>query len=354
MRVFDRYIVVRFLRVYFFASVIFIAVYQVIGLFEKFDEWVAIKLPATTIINYYLNRLPEVFIVIGSLSVIMAVLFGLGRLVRDSEFTAIMAAGVSPYRVVILLLITTLFISFFNAFISEVIAPEARRRAEVIEKTRRGEVIPSVLINLFFHGESGNIFFIREFNKNTKTITGLEVLRFTQGGVLEWRVNAEEAVWQNNQWVLYLGFTREYINGNVATPSRSLRKLDITETPSDFLVGEKIPAELTFRDLITRIRVIKGSGFLPREELVEIHSRMSRPFSNLIVVLISIPFAIKAKQVGAAAGFGGALGLALIHLVLFNLGQLLGESVFPPVIGAWFANIIFIIIAGWLMKKAIK
>ena len=354
MRVLDRYLAAGFLRVYFLASIVFIAIYQVVDLFEKFDEWIDIGFPIATIIDYYLSRTPEVFIAISSLSAIMAVLFGLGRLVRGNEFTAIMAAGVSPYRAVIPLLATAFFVSLFTAFIGEAVAPEATRRANVMEKTRRGEAAPLILTNLFLHGEGGNIFFVREFNRGTNTITGLEVLRFSRDGVLEWRVNAEEAVWQNNRWVLCRGFTREYVDGEAVFPPESLEELDVAETPADFLVGEKRAAELTFRELRMRISALEGSGFLPREELVEIHSRASRSLANLVVVLISIPFAIGAKQVGAAAGFGGALGLALTYLALFNLGQLLGKSVFPPVIGAWLANIIFIIAAAWFIKKAIR
>lgn len=354
MRVLDCYFAAGFLKVYFFASVIFIAIYQVVGLFEKSDEWIAIGLPITTIIDYYLSRTPEVFITISSLSAIMAVLFGLGRLVKGNEFTAIIAAGVSPYRAVIPLLATAFFVSLFVAFIGEAVAPEARRRANVIEKTRRGEPAPLILTNLLLYGEGGNIFFVREFNKGTNAIAGLEVLRFSRDGVLEWRVNAEEAMWQNNHWVLYRGFTREYVDGEVAFPPRSLKELDVAETPADFLVGEKRAVELTFRELRMRIRALKGSGFLPREELVEIHSRASHPLANLVVVLISIPFAIGAKQVGVAAGFGGALGIALTYLVLFNLGQLLGKGALPPIVGAWLANIVFIVMAIWFMKKATR
>lgn len=353
-RILDRYLAAGFLRVYFLASVVFVAIYQVVDLFEKSDEWIAIGSPIATMIDYYLNRTPDVFIAIGSLSAIMAVLFGLGRLVRGNELTAIMAAGVSPYRAVLPLLVAAGMVSLFAAFIGEAVAPPATRRANIIEKTRRGEVAPLVLTNLFLYGEGGNIFFVRGFNKETNTIIGLEVLRFSRDGVLETRVNAERAMWRDNRWVLYNGFTRKYVDGEVVFPPEPLKELAVIETPADFLLGSKRAAELTFLELRGRIRALKGGGLFPREELVSIHSRASRPLANLVVVLISIPFAIGAKQVGAVVGFGGALGLAFTYLVLFNLGQLLGESVFPPVIGAWFANIVFIVVAALFMKKTMR
>ncbi|RII01103.1 YjgP/YjgQ family permease [candidate division NPL-UPA2 bacterium Unc8] len=351
MRILDRYLAAGFLRAYFLASVIFIAIYQVVDLFEKSDEWIAIGLPVVTMINYYLNRAPEVFIIIGSLSCIMAVLFWLGRLVRKNEFAAMMAAGVSSYRAILPLLVAAFLVSLFAAFVGEVVAPEATRRANIIEKTRRGDISPLILTNLLLYGESGNIFFAREFNGETNTIIGLEVLRFSRDGVLEWRVNAEGAVWQNNRWVLCGGFTVKYVDGERVFGPEPLKELDVVETPTDFLVGEKKVAELTFQELRMRIRALKGGGLLPREELVAIHSRLSRPIANLIVVLISIPFVMGAKKVGVAAGFGGALGLAFIYLVLFNLGQLLGKGVLPPVIGAWLANIVFIVAAICFIKK---
>ncbi len=351
MKILDRYLAVGFLRAYFLASIVFVAIYQVVDLFEKSDEWIAIGLPVATMIDYYLNRTPEVFIIIGSLSCIMAVLFGLGRLVRNNEFTAMMAAGVSSYRAILPLLATAFLISLFTAFVGETVAPEATRRANIIEKTRRGEPTPLVLTNLLLYGEGGNIFFAREFDGETNTITGLEILRFSRDGALEWRVNAERAVWQDNRWVLYRGFTVKHVDREVAFGPEPLMELDVVETPVDFLIGEKRVEELTFQELRMRIRALKVGGLLPREELVAIHSRVSRPIANLVVVLISIPFAMGAKQVGAAVGFGGALGLALTYLVLFNLGQLLGKSALPPVIGAWLANIVFIAAAIYFIKK---
>jgi lipopolysaccharide export system permease protein len=351
MKILDYYLATVFLKVYFLASAVFVAIYQVVDLFEKSDEWAIIGFPMATMIDYYLNRTPEVFIAIGSLAAIMAVLFGLGRLVRGNEFTAIMAAGTSPYRAVLPLFIAAFFISLFAAFVGEAVAPGATRRANIIEKTRRGEALPLVLTNLFLYGDGGNIFFVKGFNKETNAIIGLEVLRFSQDGVLEARVNAEGAMWRDNQWVLYNGFRLEYVDGEAVFPPEPIEALAIVETPANFLVGEKKREELTFRELRKRIMAMKGSGLYPREELVAIHSRLSQPLANLVVVLISIPFAVGAKHIGIAAGFGGALGLAFAYLVLFNLGQQLGERAFPPVISAWFANIVFIVVAAWLIAK---
>ena len=353
MRILDRYLARSLLTVYLGALLTFISLYLVVDLFTNSDEWLQARMPALLVIDYYLHLIPEVFIIIGPVALLLAVLFGLGTLAKNNELTAIKASGINLYRTILPLLILSFFISLFTLFVNEVVVPPAARRTDELKRIRRGEA--KLLRDIQFYGEAGNMFYIRSFDKKEMVLSGVQVLRHSPQGFIELRIDAEEAKWQEGRWVLRQGFRKIYDERGVPTgKSELLQELDIAETPADFSAGERRKRELSFRELRGRIRTLEKRGFRPRRELVELHSKFSLPLMNLIIVLLGIPFALPTRRGGLMAGFGKALGIGFIYLAFFRLGQFLGQGVLPPLAGAWLANIVFATVGIVLIFRARK
>ncbi len=353
MRILDRYLARNLLTVYLGALLTFVSLYLIVDLFANSDEWLQARMPASLIIDYYLNLIPEVFIIIGPVALLLATLFGLGTLAKNNELTAIKASGINLYRTILPLLVLSFFISLFTLFVNEVIVPPATHRADELKRMRRGE--DALLRDIQLYGEAGNMFYIRSFDKKEMVLGGLQILRHSPQGFIELRIDAEEAKWQENRWVLRQGFRKIYDERGAPTgKSKPLKELDIAETPADFSVGERRKRELSFRELKRRIRTLEKRGFRPRRELVELHSKFSLPLMNLIIVLLGIPFALPTRRGGLMAGFGKALGIGFIYLAFFRLGQLLGQGILPPLVGAWLANIVFATIGIVLIFRTRK
>ena len=253
------------------------------------------------------------------------------------------AGGISPYRSLFPLLLTALFISFFTMFVNEASVPSATRKTNEIQRMRQ-EKNPnlSVYKNTQFYGASGNMIYNQSFEKKRKILKEIQILRYSPRGFIESRIDAEKAKWSDNHWVVQKGFRKRYDKrGNPLGKSEPIRELHINETPQDFSAGEKEDSELSFRELKKYIDTLEKSGFQPRRELVELYSRVSLPLSNLIIMLIGIPFALYTRRGGIIIGFGKAIGIGFIYLALFRVGQLLGRGALPPAIGAWLANALF-------------
>lgn len=353
MRILDRYLVRNLLAVYLGALLTFVSLYLIVDLFTNSDEWFQAKMPAPMIIDYYLNLIPEVFVLIGPVALLLATLFGLGTLAKNNELTAMKASGISLYRTILPLLILSFFISLFTLFVNEVGVPPTARRANELKRMRRGE--DALLQGIQLYGEAGNMFYIRSFDKKEMVMEGLQILRYSPQGFIESRIDAEEAKWQEGRWVLRQGFRKIYDErGNPTGKSEPLGELDIAENPEDFSIGERGERELSFRELKKYVRALEKRGFRPRRELVELHSKPSLPLINLIIVLLGIPFALPTRRGGLMAGFGQALGIGFIYLAFFRLGQLLGQGVLPPLVGAWLANAVFATVGIALIFRARK
>ncbi|MCD5397506.1 LptF/LptG family permease, partial [candidate division NPL-UPA2 bacterium] len=173
MRILDRYLARSLLTVYLGALLTFISLYLVVDLFTNSDEWLQARMPVSLIIDYYLNLIPEVFIIIGPVALLLAILFGLGTLAKNNELTAIKASGINLYRTILPLLILSFFISLFTLFVNEVVVPPAARRADELKRMRRGEA--KFLRDIQLYGEAGNMFYIRSFDKKKMVLRGLQI-----------------------------------------------------------------------------------------------------------------------------------------------------------------------------------
>lgn len=354
MKILDRYIVRRLLTSYAGALLTFVSLYLIVDLFANSDEWLQAKLPSAIIIDYYLNLIPEVFILVGPVALLLATLFGLGTLCKNNELTAMKAGGISPYRTLVPLLILAFFLSLFTMFVNEAGVPQAVRKANEIERMRQERhQSPSLYRDIQLYGEEGNIFYIKSFDKKKMVMKGIQILKYSPQGPIESRIDAEEAKWSEGRWVLRKGHLRKYDKKGHST-EMSIEKLDIAETPKDFSAGERKEKELGFRELKKRVETLEKGGFRPRRELVELHSKLSLPLANLIIILIGIPFALHTRRGGLIIGFGKAIGTGFVYLSFFRLGQLLGRGLLPPVIGAWLANSVFAAVGMVLIFRVRK
>lgn len=349
MRILDRYIARGFLTYYLCALITFVALYLVVDLFTNSDDWIQARIPASTIIGYYLNYVPNIFVVVGPVALLLATLFGLGTLSKNNELTATMASGINLYRTLLPLFLVAFMVSLVTIFVNEVIVPRTARRVNEIKRMRK-ERNPDLHIyrDIQRYGRRGNMFYIKSFDKRRSIMKGLQILKYSERGSIELRIDAEEAKWTDGRWHLLNGFLRRYDGkGNIVKDEKgreikkSLIELDIPETPEDFSGGEGRSEELSFRVLKEHIETIVRRGFKPRRELVELHSKVSLPLANLVILLTGIPFALRTRRRGIVTEFGKAIGIGFVYLTFFRLGQFLGQVVLLPIVGAWLANVIF-------------
>lgn len=344
MKILDRYVVRGFLASYLCALITFVALYLIVDLFTNSDEWIQARIPASTITRYYLNCVPNVFIIVGPVALLLATLFGLGTLSKNNELTAMVASGISLYRTVLPLFFIALLVSLLTIFINEAVVTRTVRRTNEIKRMRK-ERHPDLHVyrDIQMYGRGGNMFYIKSFDSRKNVMKGLQILKYSKRGSIELRVDAEEAKWSDGRWRLLNGFLRRYNErGNIV--EEPLVELDIPETPEDFLAVEARSEELSFRALKEHIETLVASGLPKRElrrELVDLHSKVSLPLANLVILLTGIPFALHTRRRGIVAEFGKAIGIGFIYLAFFRLGQFLGHGILPTVAGAWLANVIF-------------
>ncbi len=107
--------------------------------------------------------LPILMLVIAPIAIVIAVCYALIKLNGDSELVVMNAAGISPRRLFRPVLIATMVVAAFVAFISAYLAPQLQRTMdEEVAKVRTDVVANIVRPGAFASVERGLIFHIRE------------------------------------------------------------------------------------------------------------------------------------------------------------------------------------------------
>ena len=113
----DQYLIKRFWLILSLSIIGFISIFIIVDLIENIDRFMDNHVPINIIIKYYTYTLPW-FINIGlPMSVLISTVFSFGTIVKDNEWTAMKASGISLYRITIPLILSGIFISACSFFL---------------------------------------------------------------------------------------------------------------------------------------------------------------------------------------------------------------------------------------------
>ncbi|HKK17613.1 MAG TPA: LptF/LptG family permease, partial [Opitutales bacterium] len=142
-------------------------------------------------------------------------------------------------------------------------------------------------------------------------------------------------------------------------PLRSLQFEEKTfeefdEDPNLMLGLHKEPKELSLFELG---RIIDA---VPPEENPSVHayevrylSLLAAPFSCLVVVGIAVPFAVSGVRTSPMIGVSKCLGFFAFFYVLISIATILGErQIIPASLAAWLPNMVMLLLAVYLFRKA--
>ncbi len=345
MKIITRYISKEFLKLFAITFMTFVMLYMLVDFFEKIDNF--IETGSTEYApTYFIHKLPFVAVQMAPVAILMSTIITLGIFSKNHEIIAMKANGISLFRIGAPFIVTALIITIINFTISELIVPHTNRKVNEIWRYHVKKKPPELIYKheqLWYKGEN-TIYNIRSFNSRTKTLEGVIINQFDRDFRLVRRIQAHSATWRTDYWAFYNGVVKERDeNGSYRITPFKEKNFSLVESPEDFEQVAKYSDEMGFAELREYAKKIAREGYDACRYLVDMHIKLSFPFICVIMSLIGIPLALrKEKGVGIATGIGISLGIILLYLATSVIARTLGYSeVVPPVVAAWFANILF-------------
>ncbi|MFW6386385.1 MAG: LptF/LptG family permease [Bacillota bacterium] len=361
MKLLYRYVFRELFAPFFFGVAAFTGIF--IGtdlLFEITRYYTQWGVDLLTLLQLFFLSLPEVIVICFPMATLLATILAYSRLSGDSEITAFRAGGISINTLVVPALVIGLLMSFVAVGINEYVVPRANYRYnQISHRVRTGETRPRTQDNLFItQTESGGgpdyVLYSSHFNGETGEMHDVVLQDFNAGepNVL---IEAEKAVWQEDEWYFYRGKLFHLREGE-RIPSLEFDEYVVRTVvygPGQMEKMSKDIDDMTLGELSEHIAMLKDQGKPVNEELVDWHQRLSIPFASFIFALLAAPLGIRPRRSGGTAfGMGLSIIIIFIYYTVMTLGDAMaGQGAIAPWLGAWGQNIVFLVIGGIMLYR---
>jgi len=348
MKILDRYMFISFALVFLFCSIFLFVLFVIADIFGFLDEILREGIGMKSLFLFYFYMMPFVLTQIAPVSCLLSSVFLLGNLNRHNEITALKASGVSLIKILKPMLLGAAIIAACVFLLNDRIVPTSMRMANKIryEKLEAGKRGSSQKIrNVAMYGQGNRIIFAREFDIKNESLRDVIIHTHNEKHDVLSKVSAGTMKWKNNTWLAkdvityFIDDSGEFLG---IPEIYEEQIIDLKETPMDFMNNQWQPQFMSYNQLKKYLVVfLAGSKLAKRRFSVDLQYKISFPLSCLIMMLAAAPFTLVTQRGGALMGMAKGILIALLYIPLTAIGLALGKGgTLPPIIAAWFANII--------------
>lgn len=337
----------------------FLLLVLVFTLFELLGDILRNQISPIVVGEYLLNVTPYFLYTNLHLCILLAVLVTFGLMQRSNEITAIKATGLSIYRIVIPVIVASAVLAGGLFVSGEFYLPYTNKRQDALRNQIKGKPAQTYLNpdRKWIFGQHSNIYYYQFFDSDKDQFGNLTVFQFDPATFrLEHRVYADRAHWENSlqRWVCTQGWQRD-LQGPAIADYRTFDVAtfpNINEPPQYFKKEVKQSSEMSYEELRRYIRDLQQSGFDVVRLQVQLHKKLAFPIITIVMAVLAIPFSLFTGKYGATAGVAVAVGTAIVYIVFANLCEGMGNATqLPPLLAAWFPDVIFGLLGGYLVLK---
>jgi len=325
---------------------------------EKVDDFFESEAPLRAILfDYYLNFIPYFGNLFSPLFTFIAVIFFTSKMASNSEIISILTSGVSFNRFLRPFLLSAVLLCVLSFVLGNFIIPASNQLRLDFEyeylkspyKNRDKDIHMQIEPGTFIYIESYNIqknigykFSIENFEKN-------ELKKKLYSSYIEW----DE---QKEKWTIYNYIERE-INGLYEEINEGEQKDTVLNLrPKDFNFRLSMVETMNYYELNSFIdkEKMKGSKNLVFH-LIEKHKRIAFPFATIILTLVAVAMASRKVKGGIGLHLGIGLLISFSYILFMQISTTFATNGdLSPIVAVWIPNLMFSLLAIYLLRKAPK
>lgn len=364
LKVLDRYLLREFFPPLFAGLGLFLFILLMDRLFDLADLMLNRGVPPLVVLRLMGCFLPSVIAVALPMAMLLAAVLAFGRLAQDRELTALKGVGVGLVRLAVPLaaggLAASLLLLVFNGTVmpkattayKRILLTIVRQRATVAFRER-------VFIRefdrylVYFQRREGREGVLRDVTVIESPPSPPRVITADRGRL---RVDAEG-----------YRMTLELEHGMMDQPADMtgehysriefdsyIVELDIHNAlrGGDFFA--KGLDEMTYADLLRRMKELRAVPVVRREYEVALHQRIALAFAPFFVVLIGVPLGSLARR-GGGVGIMLSLGVIFVYYSLLTVGRGIADrGHLPPALALWLPNVFLAVAAAAAFWAAVR
>ncbi|MEP6602350.1 MAG: LptF/LptG family permease [Spartobacteria bacterium] len=356
MKLLDRYVTRNFLQAYIYCIAGFISIWLVFDVSDNISTFIDQHLGVRRVALYYLTQVPQIVVILLPVSLLLALLFCLGRMSRANEVVSMLTAGVSVPRVLLPLIIIGGLTAIGTLALNYELAPHAdlaKKNVLSAERVRRASQVEG---QIFRNRSDARTWFIQSFRIHQNAFNNVQVLQQDAQDNIVMSYMAKRAVFrpETKAWELESAKIVHYDNaGNILReefqPTMSI--LHWSETPYRLSSANVRAEQLGVPELREYLHF--NSDFPPTllaPFKTHLQYRLALPWTCLVVVFIAAPLGIGFSRRGVLSSVAASIVLVFSMNFLTHLFLALGEGYrIPAWAAAWTPNAIFAVIGLYLL-----
>lgn len=358
MNIIDKYILKRYLSTFVVMLLLFIPIGIVIDVSEKVNKMLQNKVPFADIAMYYLDFTIYFANLLFPIFLFLSVIWFTSKLANNTEIIAILSSGISFSRFLRPYIVGALIVSVFSLLMGFFIVPRASEgfnnfRYMHLKGNGRNNMRDNS--DVFRQINNTDYIHVGNFNVNNKSGFNFSLEKF-KDDKLVYKIQAERIRFNEKDSTYTLFNYKKRIIGELNDRIISLPKKDTVFSfdLEDLTPTVYVAETLNLGDLTKFIEKERERGSSNiNTYLVVLYKKYSIPVSAFILTIIAVAVSSMKRRGGMGANLAIGIGLAFTYIFFDKIfGVLAEKSSIPPLIAVWIPNIVFGILAVYLLRNA--
>lgn len=355
LSILDRYILKRYLGTFGLLMLLFIPIGITVNLAEKIDKILDNEVPFISVAKYYLDFTIYFANLLFPLFLFLSVIWFTSKLANNTEVIAFLSSGVSFSRFLRPYILGATIVCITALVLGMYLAPEASKgfnefKFEYLKSGRKDRNQTNVYSQL----NENDYIYVSYFNSKNQTGNDFSLEHFDENELI-YKINASRIVYNTDSTYTLYNYEKRIV-GEFDDRIEKQYRLD---TLMNFTIEELTPVEyiaetLNFTELNKFIKKeqSRGSSHINRYKVVR-YKRWSLPVSAYILTIIAVSVSSVKRRGGMGVNLVIGISIGMIYIFFDKIfGTMAEKSSFSPFLAAWIPNIIFGLLAIYLLRNA--
>jgi len=360
MKIIDKYILKRYLVTFSVMLIMFIPIGITIDVSEKVNKMIEKKIPLKDILIYYGDFTIYFANLLFPIFLFLSIIWFTSKLANNTEIIAILSSGISFSRFLRPFMYGAIIVSVFTLIMGFFLVPKASKgfndfRYQNLKGNSQTRETSDIFRQIKKDGKLEENIYVSNYNYLSQTGFNFTYEKFQDNVLIEKvtanRIRYEEAT---KNYTLY-GYNRRIVgetNDEIVSSDKLMVKYNFE--PDDLTPVIYVAETMTIGELnhfIEKERS-RGNGNI-NTYLVVFYKKFSLPVSAFILTIIAV--AVSSMKRRGGMGINLAIGIVIAFVFIFFdkvFGTLAEKSSIPPFIAVWLPNLVFGILAYYLLRNA--
>lgn len=358
MKILDWYILKRYLFTFLMMLLLFIPIGITVHLAEKIGKILENEVPLGEVLIYLLDFTIYFAHLLFPLFLFLSVIWFTSKLANNTEVIAFLSSGVSFSRFLRPYMIGSTIVGALSILLGLYLAPNASKGFNDFSykylKKGRSAVENT---NVFRQINDNDIIYVSSFDVKNSIGRNFTLEHFEENKLV-YKITADKIKYvekDSSSTYELTNYTKRFIGQNEDELGILKKKDTLFAFDVDDLIPEIYAAETKmYGDLKHFIakEEARGSSNVGRFKLV-LYRKWSLPVSVFILTIIAVAVSSKKRRGGMGVNLAVGICIAMVFVFFDKIfGVMAEQSDFNPLIAVWFPNIIFGVLASYLLYNA--